>query len=211
LVEIIENESHNIEQFLIGDLGLSQPANSTLSNNEIYGVTPYIAPEVLMGSNFSKASDIYSIGMIIWELTTGCKPFDNIEHDVDLIYKIIDGKRPEITDDTPEDFANLMKKCWNSDPNKRPSGKEICETVNLWLSNDFIEIFSQAEKKRLELIKSKKLGSNFNEKTHPKAIYTSISLSSLTSLASNNLSSMNSFNIKQSWYKISFIYYIIDI
>uniref|UniRef100_U9UD02 Serine-threonine/tyrosine-protein kinase catalytic domain-containing protein n=1 Tax=Rhizophagus irregularis (strain DAOM 181602 / DAOM 197198 / MUCL 43194) TaxID=747089 RepID=U9UD02_RHIID len=45
----------------------------------------------------------------MWELTTGCKPFANVEHDVDLIYKIIDGKRPNITDDTPEDFANLMK------------------------------------------------------------------------------------------------------
>src|SRR5438034_747166 len=83
--------------------------------NEIYGVIPYIAPEIFMGSSFSKESDIYSIGMIMWELTTGCKPFANIEHDVNLIYEIIDGKQPEITNDTPECFANLMKRCWNSD------------------------------------------------------------------------------------------------
>ena len=58
--------------------------------------------------------------MIMWELTTGCKPFADVEHNTELIYTIIDGKRPEITNDTPECFANLMKKCWDSDPLKRP-------------------------------------------------------------------------------------------
>ncbi|CAI2180802.1 4604_t:CDS:2, partial [Funneliformis geosporum] len=44
----------------IGDLGLSQSANNTpLKHNEIYGVVPYIAPEVFNGAPFSKASDIY--------------------------------------------------------------------------------------------------------------------------------------------------------
>ena len=133
--------------------------------------------------------------MIMWELTTGCKPFSNIDHDANLIYKIIDGKRPEITSDTPEDFANSMKECWNSDLNKRPSAKKICETANLWLSKiDYSEIFNQAEELRLELIKLKMLGPNFYEKSHSKAIYTSRPLSSLI----NNSSSMNSFNTKQS-------------
>ena len=56
--------------------------------------------------------------MIMWELTTGCKPFANVEHDYILIYQITNGKRPEITDDTPECFANLMKSCWDPDPKK---------------------------------------------------------------------------------------------
>ncbi|EXX64995.1 Ssk22p [Rhizophagus irregularis DAOM 197198w] len=93
-----------------GDLGLSQPANNTLSNNEIYGVIPYIAPEIFKGAAFSKESNIYSFNMIMWELTTGSKSYANIEHNVELIYEIIDGKRPEITNDTPECFANLMRK-----------------------------------------------------------------------------------------------------
>ena len=103
-------------QCLIGDLGLTQPVNNTLPNNEIYGVIPYIAPEIFRGSPFSKESDIYSFGMIMWEITTGCKPFSEDKHDHILTYQIIDGKRPEITDDTPECFVNLMKRCWDSDP-----------------------------------------------------------------------------------------------
>ncbi|GES73175.1 kinase-like domain-containing protein [Rhizophagus clarus] len=191
LVEIIESGSYSkVDQYLIGDLGLSQPANNTLSNNEIYGVIPYIAPEIFKGAKFSKASDIYSMGMIMWELTTGCKPFANIEHDTDFIYEIIDGKRPEITDDTPEDFANLMKKCWNSDPEKRPLAKKICETINHWLTtNDDDIIFNQAEEIRLELIKSRILGPEFSEPCHSQAIYTSRPLNSLISKPSSVISS----------------------
>ena len=74
---------------------------------------PYVAPEVFKGSPFSKESDVYCMGMIMWELTTGCKPFSNVEHDIQLVYKILDGERPEITEDTPECYANLMKSCWN--------------------------------------------------------------------------------------------------
>ncbi|CAB5367532.1 unnamed protein product [Rhizophagus irregularis] len=46
-------------QWLIGDLGLSQPADNTSSNNEIYGVIPYVAPEIFRGSAFSKETDVY--------------------------------------------------------------------------------------------------------------------------------------------------------
>ncbi|RGB28694.1 kinase-like domain-containing protein [Rhizophagus diaphanus] len=181
LVEIIENDSCKIDQYLIGDLGLSQPANDILHDSSIYGVVPYIAPEIFKGVKFSKSSDIYCMGMIMWELTTGCKPFANVEHDADLIYKIIDGKRPNITYDTPEDFANLMKKCWNPDPKKRPSATGVCEIFNSWSNMGMdAKCFNQAEEIRLELMKLKMLGPDFNEKPHPNAIYTSRLLSSLT-------------------------------
>jgi hypothetical protein len=135
------------------------------------------------------------MGMIMWELTTGCKPFSNIEHDINLIYKIIDGKRPEITDDTPECLSNLMKKCWNSDPSERPSLTEIVETVGNWyFRKNCAEQFEQAEIKRLELIKTIKP----NEKSHPGAVYISRPLTSLISkLSSAHSSSMISFNTKQ--------------
>ncbi len=169
----------------IGDLGLSQPENNTSPNNEIYGVIPYVAPEIFNGANFSKKSDIYSMGMIMWELTTGCKPFANLKHDHKLIYEIIDGKRPEITNDTPEWFANLMKRCWDSDPTERPTITEIHK-----IFSDFIIInekeFEQAEERRLELIGLKELGPEFNE-----AIYISRALNSLISVSSINLTSLN--------------------
>ncbi|EXX57691.1 polo kinase CDC5 [Rhizophagus irregularis DAOM 197198w] len=159
----------------IGDLGLAQSENSESPNNEIYGVIPYIAPEIFKGAAFSKEADIYSFGMIMWELTTGCKPFANVEHDIHLIYKILDGERPKITEDTPKCYANLMKSCWNPDPKKRPPIKEICLTIYNWSDKGKNkEEFVQAEAKREKLIESKKIGPQFAKKYHPEAIYTSI-------------------------------------
>ncbi|GBC43989.2 kinase-like domain-containing protein [Rhizophagus irregularis DAOM 181602=DAOM 197198] len=63
----------------------------------------------------------------------------------------------------------------------RPSATDVCEIFNSWSNMEMdAEYFKQAEEIRLELIKSKMLGPDFNEKPHPKAIYTSRSLSSLT-------------------------------
>ena len=186
-------------QCLIGDLGLTQPVNNTLPNNEIYGVIPYIAPEIFQGSAFSKESDVYSLGMIMWELTTGSKPFASDDHDATLICQITNGKRPEITDDTPECFINLMKSCWDPDPKKRPSMTEICKTFSKWFHrNEDKEQFNLAETRRKGLINSKKLGPNFSGKSHSEAIFTSRPLRSLISKCSSiNSSSTISFNSRQ--------------
>ncbi|RGB29223.1 kinase-like domain-containing protein [Rhizophagus diaphanus] len=186
-------------EWKIGDLGLSQAINSKSSNNEIYGVIPYIAPEIFKGSAFSKESDIYSMGMIMWEFTTGCKPFTNFEHDIHLIYKIIDGLRPKITEDTPECYACLMKSCWDPNPQKRPSIVEIYQTFEDWRNDSVNRVqFHLAEIKRVELMNSKKLGPKFTEK-HSKAIYTSRSLSVYISKISSINLSINSFDNKQDY------------
>ncbi|RGB29471.1 kinase-like domain-containing protein [Rhizophagus diaphanus] len=188
---ILLEKSGQIEQtqqrWIIGDLGLSQSANNILLNNEIYGVIPYVAPEIFKGAGFSKESDIYSMGMIMWELTTGCKPFSRIRHDANLVYEIIDGKRPEITRDTPECFANLMKSCWDSKPVERLSALEVAKALHSMEISNFLQI-DQAEEKRLELIKLKKLGPEYAKKPHSGANYTSKLLGSRsTNSLSNNL------------------------
>ncbi|EXX63146.1 hypothetical protein RirG_155030 [Rhizophagus irregularis DAOM 197198w] len=88
-----------------------------------------------------------------------------------------------------------MKKCWNTDPKKRPSAK-VWESLDLWANmGKDVNQFNQADELRLQLIKSKLLGPEFSEEAHSKAIYTSRSLSSFTSKSSSN-SLMNS--LKQS-------------
>ncbi|RIA93824.1 kinase-like domain-containing protein [Glomus cerebriforme] len=179
-------------EWKIGDLGLSQPANNTSSNDEIYGVIPYIAPEIFKGSEFSKESDIYSMGMIMWELTTGCKPFADVNHDHNLVYKILDGIRPKITKDTPNCYDDLMKRCWDPDPKERPSITEIRNTFDNWyLKNENVDQFNQAEIKRKWLINSRNLGPEFTKRPHSEAIYTSRPLISLLSKCSTICSSIN--------------------
>src|SRR6266545_2532376 len=76
---------------------------------------------------YTKKSDFYSFGMIMWELTTGKKSFHDRPHDQYLILDILRRERPQITDDTPKFYAELMKRCWNHDPEDRPTAEEILD------------------------------------------------------------------------------------
>src|SRR5207248_428224 len=79
--------------FFIADLGLSK-LSSKSNDGKIVGVLPYVSPEVLTKKAYSEASDIYSFGMIMYEILTGLPPFHNLSHDEFLTIKICQGLRP---------------------------------------------------------------------------------------------------------------------
>ncbi|PKC57552.1 hypothetical protein RhiirA1_472316 [Rhizophagus irregularis] len=88
-----------------------------------------------------------------------------------------------------------MKSCWDADPKKRPSIKDIRLTFGRWtFKNVNEEEFEQAEAKRKKMIESKKIGPEFAEKRHSGAIYTSRLLSALISKCSSIYSSSISFD-----------------
>src|SRR3954453_17991261 len=156
--------SKDISDNYIGDLGLCQQIVDKKDNsNKLFGVIPYLAPEVLSKKPYTKESDIYSFGMIMWEFTTGKKPFHDRPHYHFLILDILNGVRPQVTDDTPEFYAELMKKCWDHNPENRPAAEEIGDY--LWeynqsrssgITEENKEIIDLAEAKRQEIIKSDK-------------------------------------------------------
>src|SRR3954453_57962 len=111
------NMLYSESRFDISDLGFCGPADKPLKS--IYGNLPYIAPEVIAGKETTFASDIYSIGMIMWEISSGQPPFIN-KHSYDLAIKIINGMRPKVIPGTPLTYKELMEQCWDADPTKRP-------------------------------------------------------------------------------------------
>ncbi|CAB4422038.1 unnamed protein product [Rhizophagus irregularis] len=121
---------------ITGDLGLSAIEQSDNDDDEIYGIIPFVAPEIFQGQKYTKASDIYSFGMIMWELMTGRRPFWNQNHDIHLIIEICDGLRPPTVTDVPKGYTELMKKCWNSDPKKRPKAGEMSAEIETIGSNE---------------------------------------------------------------------------
>ncbi|CAG8801049.1 7018_t:CDS:2 [Gigaspora margarita] len=98
---ILVKTNHEI---VICDFGISRPACES-PDDEIYGVILYIAPEVFKEGNLTTASDIYSLGIIIWEMTSGCKPFSDRGHNSDLILKIIRGFCPNISTNMSSQFV----------------------------------------------------------------------------------------------------------
>ncbi|GBC06866.1 hypothetical protein RclHR1_07100002 [Rhizophagus clarus] len=111
----------------ISDLGFCGPADKPL--NSIYGNLPYIAPEVISGKRTSFASDIYSIGMLMWEISSGQPPFINFENDYELALRIINGMRPKIIPGTPLEYKKLMVQCWDADPTKRPDISTLIKNI----------------------------------------------------------------------------------
>ncbi|CAG8779659.1 19414_t:CDS:2, partial [Cetraspora pellucida] len=119
----------------ISDFGISSSEDSPTSN-EIIGVLPYIAPEVLSGGPYTKQSDIYSFGIIMWDLTSRSQPFSNQSHDLDLAKNIVlGGLRPDVVDGTPEAYKMIMEKCWDSDPSKRPNSSQLIELIENIIKN----------------------------------------------------------------------------
>src|SRR6185369_4136088 len=78
----------------ITDLGLCGPVDEK-SSNKVYGIVSYVAPELLRGKKNTKESDIYSIGMLMWEIFAGRPPFDDRAHNHRLVFDICaKGLRP---------------------------------------------------------------------------------------------------------------------
>src|ERR1044072_1135755 len=140
----------------ISDMGLCGEVGNVDEKN-IYGVMPYVAPEVLRGKAFTQAADIYSFGMIMYFIATGRQPFYNRAHDEFLALDICNGNRPKIDEpEAPKCYIDLMKKCWDPVPNNRPSISEINELISFYkfyggdiVENEEIEIqFKEAEEYR---------------------------------------------------------------
>src|SRR5437660_6936026 len=112
----------------ITDLGLCGPVDEK-SSGKIYGIVSYVAPELLRGTSNAKntkESDVYSVGMLMWEIFAGHPPFDDRAHNHHLIFDICEkGLRPLILSEMPEDYTQMMQKCWNVDPSKRPTIGEL--------------------------------------------------------------------------------------
>ncbi|RHZ73892.1 hypothetical protein Glove_228g55 [Diversispora epigaea] len=87
----IVNETLNSSY--ITDFGLCKPVTEN-DPEKIYGVIPYMAPETLNRREYTQASDIYSFGMIMYEVFTSYPPYYNIPHDKKLVISICNGHKP---------------------------------------------------------------------------------------------------------------------
>ncbi|RIA87997.1 kinase-like domain-containing protein [Glomus cerebriforme] len=143
---------------LITDMGLCKPADyNPLENTKksVYGVLPYIAPEILRGQNYTKAADIYTL-------------------------KICQGFRPRFDIKVPQLIVHLIKRCLDANQLNRPTAIEIRNILYQWI-NELKEMEKTELKKQIEeadTINNKSQTCNvtltsLSYETHSEAIYTS--------------------------------------
>ena len=95
-----------------------------------------MAPEVLRSEMNDSKADIYSFGIMLWEIWFGRRAFADIEYDssdpLDFFNLVGEGSRPKDVEDLkkpPRLWKELMDKCWDGDPKKRPTAKECKQRV----------------------------------------------------------------------------------
>ncbi|PKY58823.1 HCP-like protein [Rhizophagus irregularis] len=116
------------------------------SQSKLFGMVPYIDPKVfiLNGKKLDEKSDVYSIGVLLWEISSGKPPFYEEKYDFSLMYKISQGRREITVPNTPNDYSNLYTECWNNEPSKRPTIHEAVNKLSVFISNsDSITIYQQ--------------------------------------------------------------------
>ena len=126
----------------ISDFGLAklrqETSRQTTEHVEQVGVSGTLqwkAPELLKFGKPSKTSDIYSLGVVFWELATRCVPYE--DSDEAIIYQGVKaGQRLEIPTDVPHTFASMISIAWSQEPNKRPTAQAIIKEIMIVIKSE---------------------------------------------------------------------------
>src|SRR5581483_12005925 len=110
------------------------------------------APEVLRGNEYTQASDIYSFGIIIYEVFNGLPPYHDMAHDEFLAVKICQGIRPKFITKVPQLLEDIAKQCVDADPLKRPTADYLNETFYQWE----YEVINKNKEEKSEIYKQTK-------------------------------------------------------
>ncbi|GBC04546.1 hypothetical protein RclHR1_05730002 [Rhizophagus clarus] len=113
----------------LADFGLCKKIAEATSDLKVFGVIPYTDPKSFetMDNNdnytLNKKSDVYSIGVLMWEISSGCQPFYGKDYNVSLALAIFGGRREVVIGGTPIAYSNLYK-------DKRPNMWEVVSALN---------------------------------------------------------------------------------
>lgn len=117
----------------VGDFGLSKIKRNTLVTGGVRGTLPWMAPELLNGSSskVSEKVDVFSFGIVLWEILTGEEPYANMHYGA-IIGGIVNNiLRPPVPSFCDPEWRVLMEQCWAPDPLARPSFTEIARRLRI--------------------------------------------------------------------------------
>ncbi|KAI6225575.1 Mitogen-activated protein kinase kinase kinase [Aphelenchoides besseyi] len=112
------------------DFGTAAKLRTSMTNNR--GSAPWMAPEVFRGKKYDQKCDVFSVGILLWEMITRRQPFDDWDsHAFTILWQVSEGRRPNLIDNCPSVIMDLIKRCWSAKPNERPDVKELSDTIDI--------------------------------------------------------------------------------
>ena len=136
----------------IADFGLARD----IHKNDYYrkngnGWLPvrWMAPEALFHRRYTTRSDVWSFGVLLWEIMTfGASPYPSVPSVEKLLQLVRDGHRMERPSSCSIDIYMIMRECWNAEPTQRPSFTELVEDLDRILTNardvDYLDMMDDA-------------------------------------------------------------------
>ncbi len=121
---------NNREEAKVGDFGLSVVKSTSISQSKTSdamgaaGTLPWMAPELFTGKANSKQTDIYSLGIVLWEIINREVPFKDKMAGV-IVGMVLAGNRETLPKKCPELFKLMITGCWNQDAKNRPDAQQV--------------------------------------------------------------------------------------
>ncbi|EFN58490.1 hypothetical protein CHLNCDRAFT_29775 [Chlorella variabilis] len=115
----------------LGDFGLSRMLGQGQSHVDTtsYGTPSYAAPELLKEGRLTKAADIYSLGIMVWEMVAG-EPHGGDLTTMQIILQVSQNKyRPQVPAHCSPVLGELMQSCWSEDPADRPTASALVDKL----------------------------------------------------------------------------------